>query len=86
MTEAERREYENWAQSTRLSDIDKGSDLRFLAGFIQDHEHLREKLLETSGKDRYFKFEAMRPYLRFRAYPLSWYELPSRGAANLTLG
>ena len=86
MTDTERRELENWAQCTRLSEIETGGDLRFLAGFIQDHEHFREKLLETSGRDRYEKYHAMRPYLHFQARPLSWYELPSRGASNLTLG
>lgn len=82
----ERREIENYVLARKLSDLQYGYELRFLAQVIQNHDHLREKLMETSGKDRYEKYHAMVPYLSFHARPLHEYELPTRGSAGLTLG
>jgi hypothetical protein len=50
--------------------------LSFLATLIQDHDHLREKLLtEPDGYKRRGKLDAMRPYLNFKAMNVTDYEM-----------
>lgn len=76
MTADELRKVENFAISQPLSAIDDPDMLAFLASLIQDHDHLREKLVtEPDRRSRGEKFEAMRPHLKFRARSLATYEL-----------
>lgn len=76
MTADEIRKIENFAISQPLSQIDDADMLAFLASLIQDHDHLREKLMTEPDRDkRDGKFEAMRPYLKFRPHALTIYEL-----------
>ncbi len=50
--------------------------LAFVATVIQDHDHLREKLLtEPDKRKRREKLEAMRPHLWFLATSCDDYEL-----------
>lgn len=79
MTEAEARIVENYVLSRRLEEISHPDNLRFLAYLIQDHDHMREKLMtEPNPRLRREKFEAMRPYLRFRPDSVDGYEIAER--------
>ncbi len=70
----ERRAVENFAIVCPLKDIEDSDMLAFLATLIQDHDHLREKLLtEPNLEKRKGKLEAMRPHLSFRAMTLETY-------------
>lgn len=70
----EQRRAENFAIVCPLKDIEDGDMLAFVATLIQDHEHLREKLLtEPNQQNRSEKLEAMRPHLKFRALSLETY-------------
>lgn len=72
----ERRRVENFAIVCPLKDIEDPDMLAFMASLIQDHDHLREKLLtEPDTRKRAEKLEAMRPHLSFRASPLDVYEM-----------
>lgn len=68
------RRAENFAIVCPLKDIEDGDMLAFLASLIQNHDHLREKLLtEPNIEKRKGKLEAMRPHLSFRAGTLETY-------------
>lgn len=68
MTLDEQRRAENFAIVCPLKDIEDGDMLAFVASLIQDHDHLREKLLtEPNMEKRKGKFEAMRANLSFKA-------------------
>ena len=72
----EQRRVENFAIVCPLKDIEDADMLAFLAGLIQDHDHLREKLLtEPDKRKRRGKLDAMRPYLHFKADSCEAYEL-----------
>ena len=82
MTDEERRKVENYAISRPLKEIDDADMLAFLASLIQDHDHLREKLMtEPDRERRREKFEAMRSHLKFRARSLTTYELAEQARA-----
>lgn len=70
----EQRRVENFAIVCPLKDIEDVDMLAFLAGLIQDHDHLREKLLtEPNIEKRKGKLEAMRAHLSFKALSLDTY-------------
>lgn len=70
----ERRRVENFAIVCPLEHIEDADMLAFLASLIQDHDHLREKLLtEPDVEKRKGKLEAMRPHLSFTALTLDAY-------------
>lgn len=72
----EQRRVENFAIVCPLKHIEDSDMLAFLASLIQDHDHLREKLLtETDVRKRQEKLDAMRPHLRFKALPLDHYHM-----------
>lgn len=72
----EQRRAENFAIVCLLKDIEDGDMLAFLATLIQDHDHLREKLLtEPDRRKRRGKLDAMRGYLRFAALTCEDYEM-----------
>jgi hypothetical protein len=72
----EQRRIENFAITCPLRHIEDPDMLAFLAGLIQDHDHLREKLLtEPDRRIRGEKLDAMRPYLSFKALSLTDYEM-----------
>ena len=72
----EQRRAENFAIVCPLKDIECADMLAFLATLIQDHDHLREKLLtEPDRRKRRGKLDAMRPYLSFRANSADAYEM-----------
>lgn len=77
MNADEIRQIENYVLSRKLEQIAHPDNLMFLAGLIQDHDHLSEVILTEPDKGRrYAKFELMRAYVKFETMPLSWYELP----------
>ena len=79
MNQDEIRRIENFVLSKPLSEINHPDNLAFLAGLIQDHDHLREKLMsENDQKLRREKFEKMRAFLSFRPDRLESYELAER--------
>lgn len=68
MTLDEQRRAENFAIVCPLKDIEDPDMLAFTATLIQDHDHLREKLLtEPDRRKRADKLDAMRPHLHFDA-------------------
>lgn len=70
----EQRRAENFAIVVPLKHIEDSDMLAFIASLIQDHDHLREKLLtEPNQKKRSEKLEAMRPHLKFKAMSLETY-------------
>lgn len=72
----ERRKVENYALSRPLLEIEDPDMLAFLATLIQDHDHLREKLMtEPDKRIRREKLDCMRPHLKFRANSCDSYEL-----------
>ena len=76
MTQDEIRQCENFVLSHKLSEINHAENLHFLAMLIQDHDHLREKLMtEPDPRVRRQKLEVMRLYLDFKALPCEDYEM-----------
>lgn len=76
MTQDELRQIENYAIACPLSQIEDPDMLAFVASLIQDHDHLREKLMtEPDGRKRREKCDAMRPHLRFKPFAVNIYEL-----------
>ncbi len=72
----EQRRVENFCLVCPLKDIEDSDMLAFLATLIQDHDHLREKLLtEPDRYKRSAKLDAMRPHLSFTSLPLLDYEM-----------
>lgn len=79
----EKRKIENFVLSRRLEQINHPDNLHFLASLIQDHDHLREVLLtDADRKQRREKLETMRPYLRFKARTVDWYEMKEAQRAS----
>lgn len=57
--------------------------LAFVGSLIQDHDHLREKLMtEPDRAKRGPKLECMRPHLKFKAGTLESYEMAELARAN----
>lgn len=82
MTPDELRKIENFALSQSLSTIEDPDMLAFLASLIQDHDHLREKLMtEPNRVKRNEKFECLRAHLKFRALSLMSYEIAEQARA-----
>lgn len=82
MTADELRQIENYALSRPLAALDDADMLAFLGSLIQDHDHLREKLLtEPDKRKRREKLDAMRPHLKFRAASADNYELAEAARA-----
>lgn len=76
MSPEEMRAAENFAITVPLQHIEDADMLAFLATLIQDHDHLREKLMtEPDRKKRRAKLDAMRPHLVFRADTPDGYEM-----------
>jgi len=76
MTAEEQRRVENFLIVCPLKDIEDGDVLAAMASLIQDHDHLREKLLtEPDKRKRAEKLEGMRAHLSFKASPLYVYEM-----------
>jgi hypothetical protein len=72
----EQRRTENFCIVCPLKDIEDADMLAFMATLIQDHDHLREKLLtEPDQRKRRGKLDAMRPYLNFKALTCEDYEM-----------
>lgn len=83
MTEDEIRKAENYALSQPLAHVDDPDMLAFLASLIQDHDHLREKLMtEPHRRSRREKFESMRPHLKFRPCAIDIYEVAEAVRSN----
>jgi len=76
------RKTENFAISCPLSLIEDRDMLAFLAILIQDHDHLREKLLtEPDRRKRREKLDAMRHFLKFKALSCDDYEMAEAARA-----
>lgn len=72
----EQRRAENFAITCPLQHIEDADMLAFLATLIQDHDHLREKLLtEPDRRARRGKLDCMRAYLKFTALSCDDYEM-----------
>lgn len=70
----EQRRVENFCIVCPLKDVEDVDMLAFMATLIQDHDHLREKLLtEPNIEARKGKLEAMRAHLGFKALSLDTY-------------
>jgi hypothetical protein len=70
------RRTENFLIVCPLKDIEDGDILAALGSLIQNHDHLREKLLtEPNLRKRQEKLDAMRPHLRFKALSLDHYHM-----------
>lgn len=83
MTQEEIRKVENYAIACPLEHIEDPDMLAFLASLIQDHDHLREKLMtEPNRQKRKEKLDAMRPHLKFRANSENSYFLAELVRAN----
>ena len=83
MTLDEQRRAENFAIVCPLKDIDDADMLAFVASLIQDHDHLREKLLtEPDPRKRREKLEGMRAHLSFKADTADAYELAEIARQN----
>ena len=83
MTDDEIRQIENCAIACPLKEIEDADMLAFVASVIQDHDHLREKLMtEPDGAKRREKFDAMRPHLSFRASSVDAYEMAELARRN----
>lgn len=75
MTQDEIRQIENYAIACPLAQIEDVDMLAFVGSLIQDHNHMREKLMtEPNPRKRREKFEAMRPHLKFRPSTVDGYE------------
>jgi hypothetical protein len=76
VTADQQRELENYAIACPLGQLEDADMLAFVATLIQDHDHLREKLMgEPNPAKRRSKFECMRPHLRFTPNSVQDYEL-----------
>lgn len=83
MTQDEIRQAENYAIVCPLKDIEDADMLAFMATLIQDHDHLREKLMtEPDRIKRGEKLNAMRPHLSFRANTVDSYEMAELARRN----
>lgn len=83
MTQEQIREVENYAIACPLEHIEDADMLAFLASLIQDHDHLREKLLtEPDRRKSAEKLECMRPHLKFNASTFESYMLAELARAN----
>lgn len=83
MTADEQRRAENFAIVVPLKHIEDPDMLAFVATQIQDHDHLREKLLtEPDRVKRSEKLAAMRPHLHFKAGTIDSYELAELARRN----
>ena len=83
MNQDERRQVENWVLSRPLSEVSHPDNLHFLAMLIQDHDHLREKLMtEPDRGERRAKLDTMRPYLGFEAVSADDYEMAELARAH----
>lgn len=72
----EQRRVENFLIVCPLKDVEDGDILAALGSLIQNHDHLREKLLtEPNVTKRQEKLDAMRPHLRFKALSLDHYHM-----------
>ena len=83
MTADEQRRTENFLIVCPLKNIEDGDVLAAMASLIQDHDHLREKLLtEPDRVKRSEKLAAMRPHLHFRALTVDAYEMAELARRN----
>jgi hypothetical protein len=69
-----------WAEETRLlatplAEISSGAELAMLGRLLADEDHLMIMLGTCPRHERAQKFEAMRPYFRFKAQSYGTYEL-----------
>lgn len=77
------RQAENFAIVVPLKHIEDPDMLAFVATLIQDHDHLREKLLtEPDRVKRGEKLNAMRPHLSFKAGTVDSYEMAELARRN----
>lgn len=71
----EQRRVENFAIVCPLKNIEDSDMLAFLANLIQDHDHLREKLMtEPDRRKRREKLDGMRSHLHFKSLSVDDYE------------
>lgn len=83
MTADEQRRTENFLIVCPLKHVEDNDVLAAMASLIQDHDHLREKLLtEPDRVKRGEKLAAMRPHLHFKAGTVDSYELAELARRN----
>ena len=83
MTPDQIRQIENYAIACPLSDIEDRDMLAFLGSLIQDHDHLREKLMtEPNRAKRREKYDVLKVNVKFTANRLESYELAELARAN----
>lgn len=65
----EHSEIENFLLAHGFADLNDPALIHQLAFHVKDHEHFREIILATGIEERHNCYEAMAPYLRFKAKP-----------------
>lgn len=74
MSPDEQRRIENFLIVCPLKDLEDADVLAAMGSLIQNHDHLREKLLtEPDMRKRQAKLDAMRPHLHFKSLALDVY-------------
>ena len=68
------RREENRLLGTLMGEINRRNELHMLAGLLANEEHLMIMLAGCPRRERYAKYEGMRPYLRFKTEPIDVYE------------
>lgn len=70
--------------SKPLSAINNAENLQFLAGLIQDHDHLASILQsEPNPRSRRQKFDVLKAYLPFETNAYSWYMLSPQDRGHI---
>jgi len=76
------RRIENFCIVVPLKDIEDADMLALIGSLIQDHDHLREKLMtEPDHEKRAAKLDKMRHHLNFKASSLTVYEAANAAKA-----
>lgn len=73
MTAAEQRKLENQLIVMGLKGLNDPELVPQLARLVPDHKFLTSLINECAQEKRSEMFEAIRPHLKFKAYPLDWY-------------
>lgn len=73
LDDSERRTLENELLKRGLNGLDSPELIQQLAALVQDHWFLMGLLNEVDQPKRYDAYEALRPYLKFKPWPLEDY-------------
>lgn len=71
----EQNEIHDYLLAHGFADLNDPALIHQLAFHVQDHQHFKELILATKSEERNNCYEAMCPYLRFKAKPFYEYLL-----------